>query len=92
MTQFEKDLIFTIMSDKHSILPIIYQMKVICEIGRALDFNQVLMWLSKERLVGDVFLDWFKEKNDNSVLNAVAFVRQKLQNDLEKKKIYSKRN
>lgn len=89
VTNEERDLVFFIVNGDPNLIPLIGHIRVICLDSRDLDYMAVLRWLKKENLVGMKLKEWMREKQRDSILQAIAFIRMKLYSGHQTKKIFA---
>lgn len=91
VTNEERDLVFEIAGGNPNILQFIGHMRVISLDAHGIDYLYILRYMKREKLCGHNFSQWFIEKHDKSMLNAISDLRRKAHSDFKKRKIFAKR-
>jgi hypothetical protein len=93
VTNEERELVMEICEGSPDLVKFIGHMRIICMDARDTGFDgymDILRWCRRNNLKGLNFQQWFKEKQDGSILKAIAFVRMKVHSDFGIKKIFAK--
>ena len=86
----ERELVFEISEGLPQLIKLIGHMRIICQDAKDVGYMDILRWLKRNNLKGLNFWQWFNEKQDGSILRAIAFVRMKVHSDFGIKKIFAK--
>ena len=81
----ERDLVFEISAGIPQIIHLIGHMRMVCMDAKDISYLDILRWLNKNKLKGPVLLSWLAEKQDNSMLRAIAYIRMKAYSDFKVK-------
>lgn len=88
----ERELVFEIAGGLPELIPLIGHMRIIAHDAHQVGYMDMLRWLKRQNLKGANFRQWLAEKQDGSLLQAIAFIRMKVHSDFGIKKIYAKSN
>ena len=90
ITPEERDLVFEISQGIPKIIHLIGHMRMVCADARDISYMDILRWLNKQNLKGPVLLSWLADKQDNSMLQAIAHIRMKAYSDFKVKPLIEK--
>lgn len=89
VTNEERDLVFEIANGNSQLILLIGHMRMISMDARDLDYIQMLRWLKSQNLIGLKLKEWMREKQNDSILQAIAFIRMRIYSGHAVKKIYA---
>lgn len=90
ITNEERELVFEIVSGVPQLIYTIGQIRIIAIDAKDVGYMDILRYFKKQKLTGWNLVQWLKEKQDGSLLQAIAFVRQRVHSDFGIRKIYAK--
>jgi hypothetical protein len=90
ISQEERDLAFAIMGGVPQIALLIGQMRIISQDAESVPYMDILRYMKSQNLVGWNLYEWWKDKHENSVLGAIADLRQRANKEYKLRKIFAK--
>ena len=90
ITNEERELVFELCEGVPSIIHLIGAIRVVAADTRDVDYMGILRWMKRQNLKGSNLWSWFHEKQDGSILQAIAFARKNMHSDFGIKKIFAK--
>ena len=90
VTDLERQLVFEIADGNSAVIQYIGMYRNLCAKSAGMDYFLGLRWLKSQRLKGNDFISWLKEKHRGSILLAAAEIRKQAHHDFKTRKIYAK--